>query len=80
MIVNDPGGGEAPMGFAPVSVFAFETAPQFGQSKGKGVEGLGQSMVNSNGTKHHGLDYQLPDHDMEWDGAPPEYTPRSGWQ
>jgi hypothetical protein len=80
VIVNDPGGGEGSTGTRPMSDFPLRTASHFGQNKGKEMEGFGPNVVDSEGMEDHNIDRQLPDHDMEWDGAPPEYTPRGGWQ
>jgi hypothetical protein len=80
VIVNDPGGGEVATGISPMSDFPLGAASHLGQNKGKEVEGFDPSVVDSDRMEDHNIDRQLPDHDMEWDGAPPEYTPRDGWQ
>jgi len=80
VIVNDPGGGEAATGVGIMSDFPLGTASHFEQNKDKEVERFDPSVVDSDGMEDCNIDRQLPEHDMEWDGAPPEYTPRGGWQ
>jgi hypothetical protein len=80
VIVNDPGGGEVSTGTGPMPDFPPGAASHFEQNKGKEVEGFGPSVVDSDRVEDYNLGRQLPDHDMEWDGSPPEYTPRGGWQ
>jgi hypothetical protein len=80
VIVNDPGGGEESTGTGPMSDFPLGAAFHFEQNKGKEVEGFSPTVVDSGGVEDYNLESQLPNHDMEWDGAPPEYTPRGGWQ